>query len=1124
MKPPRGQESPAPLNRIDKDSEETMHAFCNKNETSFLIDTGSSRSFLPSSIFTPTGESKAKLVAANGTPIEVQGTKNLFVDLNLGVIFYHKFVVANVREPILGMDFLKRHELLVDASKGLLILPGTLTFAEAKNDDPNSLNVPDLKIDQKIPLLPITQEVIYGNDISSYPDDLKAIFRRYPESMNKAVFKQEPKHSYRMKIHLTTEQPIYTKPRRLPISMEGPAIALVDELQDLGIVAPCTSSYNSPAFLVKKPDWTPKNPSYRIVSDYRQLNEFMRPCMAPLPHTDTFTVKFHGMKYFSKIDLSQAFYSLPLDEDSWDYTAFSVSTRGQYYYKRASMGLKTSANQFQAFIRFVFHGCETFLEIYIDDICVFTVSYEEHLRCLEIVFQRMTEYGLVVKLSKCSFFQESLTFLGYQLSSSGVKPLTERVLAIRDFQLPVRQKALRRFAGMVAYNKKFLVRAAELMAPIYDLMENRGNKVIEWTPEALTAFDEVKTALADATLLAHPIEGATLMLYTDSSSTVAAATLKQEFNGQATPLGFFSRRFNPAQMKYSTFTQELLSAKMAIHHFAFYLKGREFILYTDCQAIVQIIKKKSLDNLSALNYRLLIFILENTDDVRHIPGDRNTTADALTRSEVNAISDVLQVVTPEEIALEQTDDFLNRVRGLQKCSLQIVEKKLNDSGLTLFVDVSQENVIRPLVPDSLRFRVFQSVHSLSHPGYLKSRQLIADRYCWPGMNSDIRRFVSACNACGLVKVGRNNIAQFEQFPVVNKRFHWIHLDLVGALYPSVHLGVEYKYLLTIICRASRWLEVIPLVEITAEAVISAFLLQWVARFGCPKVILTDRGSQFTSRAFKDVTQYLGATHKFTTAYRPMPNGVLEVYHRVIKNAIKCYLDRPSWMEQLPFILLGMRSAVGVASGISPVEQVFGQNLRLPCQFFEDDLEDFDEQNSTEQIRAFGEYMRSRRGIYPRFRPNKPFIDPKLWVTRFVYIKKGKKENLLPNFKGPFLVLEKHKKYFKLLLSANKTDNVSIDRLKACSSFPFNVSPVDIDFIFQGPFLPVEEQVEELPVAEEIEVSEEDEEEDILDQHPGLLEEFFRGVEQSQIDPSDTGIRTRSGRTVRLPRALRDYEL
>ena len=116
---------------------------------------------------------------------------------------------------------------------------------------------------------------------------------------------------------------------------------------------------------------------------------------------------------------------------------------------------------------------------------------------------------------------------------------------------------------------------------------------------------------------------------------------------------------------------------------------------------------------------------------------------------------------------------------------------------------------------------------MSHPGYTKTKKLISDRYVWLNMKKDIKEYVAGCDVCARVKVSRHNEAPLHQFPSVHKRLSSIHIDLVGPLHASLHLGLEYKYLLTVIDRASRWLECIPLTEITVEAVMSSFLFNWI---------------------------------------------------------------------------------------------------------------------------------------------------------------------------------------------------------------------------------------------------------------------------------------------------------
>ena len=250
-------------------------------------------------------------------------------------------------------------------------------------------------------------------------------------------------------------------------------------------------------------------------------------------------------------------------------------------------------------------------------------------------------------------------------------------------------------------------------------------------------------------------------------------------------------------------------------------------------------------------------------------------------------------------------------------------------------------------------------------------------------------------------------------------------------------------------------------------------------------------------------------------------GILERWHLTLKNSLKCYLDRDSWVQYLPFVLLGIRSAVDVETHISPAELLYGQHLRLPCQFFDLNHPGLEESDSIEQIRAVGEFLRSQEGIYPTYRANRDYLDPRLQNTRFVYVRRGPKKNLLPSYIGPFYVIDKYPKSFRLMISKTKTDLVSIDRLKACTAFPFNTSPIDVDLLLPGqPLQP--SPAEEL--GEDIQNQPEEQESDVLEENPGILRDFFETAEEEAKDPLDTGIRTRSGRTIRIPAHLRDYQL
>lgn len=1093
-----------------------MH--CYQNEIDFLVDSGSNFSILPSSVFSAETACEGDLSAANGSLIKVYGNRMLQVDFSLGKTFFQSFVVANVTEPILGADFLADNKILVCMSKQSLVLESDLKFYSGREGKENEESLPPPSVPKIVeeiePPSDQPHDILYGFNISSLDKDVQQLIRKYPRILDIMVFKEAPKHDHRMQIKLDTDDIIYTKPRPLPMALQKPALEIVNELMSIGVLRPSSSPYNSPSFIIEKADHRPDKPNYRLISDFRAINAHTIPSQFPLPFINSLYPRIQGKTVYSRIDLRHAYYSLPLDENSIKYTAVSIGTFGQFEFLKASMGLTDAGRCFQKFINIVFAGCEDYFYIYCDDGLIFSCGREEHLKHLEIIFSRIFEFGLVLNIKKCAFFVTSVIFLGVHLSPSGISPLTKRIEAIKNCKRPVRQKDLRSWCGIVAYNRRFLPNAAEKMAPIFDILQTRGNKLVHWNEKAVAAFEDMKSALCENTLLQHPIVGAEMHLFSDASVEAAGGTLQQVFQGNTSTIGYFSRRFTAVQKRYSVFTLELLAAKLCILHFAFYLKGRPFTLHLDCKAIVLTMQKRSWENLSKMDYRLASFIMENASKVVHVSGKDNIISDILSRPVVSSVQDFVHPVSLLEIAQNQTSSFIESVKKLPRNSLQIVERVIPETDVVLYGDVSVETKFRPLIPESLRFRIFYSIHHLSHFGFVKTKGLIADRYVWNGMNADIKRFIAECATCEKVKVRRHNKAPLERFPAANKLWSHCTLDIVGPLPPSVSLGVSYKYLLTMCCRYSRWFEAAPMADVTAETVISTFLNNWVSSKGVPQYISSDRGAQFTGGMFRTVTEYLGVIHKTTTSYHPIAQGLIEGTHRVLKYALKSYLNHTKWTDYLPFVLLAMRASVQVQVGVAPCEMVYGQSLRLPCEFFEDTGKDLSDLEVSRQIHSFSTFMRERQGILPRYQPRPSYLDPKLKDTRFVYIRKAKKPNLQPIFDGPFLVIRKFPKYFRVLLSRNKEDNVSIDRLRACSALPFNMTQINPDIIYPGP--QIEDIEEEFDGDGFIDQSIPD----VIEEYPGVLENLFR----ESPDSERPQVRTRAGRVVRRPARLADYEL
>jgi transposase InsO family protein len=277
----------------------------------------------------------------------------------------------------------------------------------------------------------------------------------------------------------------------------------------------------------------------------------------------------------------------------------------------------------------------------------------------------------------------------------------------------------------------------------------------------------------------------------------------------------------------------------------------------------------------------LSYVAKFTTDVRHISGKDNVVPDTLSRAVCSAAS-------VDAVALPTID--YAQLAADQASSAELAAYRTAVTGLTFAVVTLRDTSVlcdtstgvpRPVVPSTWTRPVFDAVHGLSHAGARPTQRAVSSRFVWHGLK-DVRRWWQDCHACQSSKVHRHVRAPLVSRPPSERRFGSLHVDLVGPL-----LGSEgYTYLFTIIDRFTRWPEAILLSDATAVTCARAMIRSWISRFGIPDDITSDRGPQFTSDLWQELSNVLGIASSTTTAYHPQANGMVERLHRQLKAALK----------------------------------------------------------------------------------------------------------------------------------------------------------------------------------------------------------------------------------------------
>ena len=431
-------------------------------------------------------------------------------------------------------------------------------------------------------------------------------------------------------------RPFRAKMRRYSILELETLWKEVDRLLRLGVIEPAASPWNSPLLLVPKPDGR-----LRVVQDLRAVNKAVVEHgdgmdAYPLPRTDEMHNALDGAVYFSSADAQDGFWQIELDRESRPITAFQTRW-GQFQWTVGTMGLMRMPATFQRMMELaVGHDALwVYALVYIDDVLIFSRTFQEHLEHVERVFTRLAGAGVVLKPTKCHFAQLRVKFLGHIVHGGGREVDPAKVAAIDKLQPPRNIAEARSYLQMASYYREYIPHYSDIAEPITAML--RKEATYELSDDVVAAWAMLKDALRSAPLLAHPdyegIRSGTtqLVLQTDASDVGLGAVLSQRRAGGEQPLAYYSRTLNKAERNYSVYDREALAAVEAVLHFRPLLhNGRPFILETDHAALKYLLNPTS-DMRTKRQERYVTVLQEYAMTIVYRPGHKNANADALSR-------------------------------------------------------------------------------------------------------------------------------------------------------------------------------------------------------------------------------------------------------------------------------------------------------------------------------------------------------------------------------------------------------------------------------------------------------------------------------------------------------------
>jgi hypothetical protein len=524
-----------------------------------------------------------------------------------------------------------------------------------------------------------------------------------------------------------------------------------------------------------------KNGSTRPCVDFRRVNKKMEFDAYPMPRIDEELNKFGGCKIFSAVDISKAYWHIPLDEESKKITAFR-SPNGLEEFNRLPFGIKNAGAIFCRIIR------ETVLDKlekrtanrianYIDEFLLGEVSFDEHIEQLDQFLRVLKENGWRLSLEKCEFCKPEVKWVGHRISESGIKPTVDRVAAIMAAKEPENVTEVRRILGMVNQYRYFIRDMAEIAEPLYAL--TKKGTIFEFGEREKKAWNDLKARLTSEPVLKVAEHDKPMELSVDASKTSIGGVLEQ---GRR-PIAFFSRSLNEAERKYSTTDKEWLAILFGLETSEVYLGKEVTIVWTDHEAL-QSLETIAAQDATGRRWRWIERLARFKFEVKARSGKENVVADAMSRKPfagmvgigpVGKSNKELRELQEKDHSLDGYFDYLERKKLPvdEKESRRIVAETNNlviEDGVlyhlwTAHAHAPKKDVIKQwVVPFAEQEKILKGLHEhemAGHMGSLATYKRIRERYWWNDLYRDVIEWTKTCKTCESTRKVENDSGLLE---------------------------------------------------------------------------------------------------------------------------------------------------------------------------------------------------------------------------------------------------------------------------------------------------------------------------------------------------------------------------